>query len=408
MVTIRIAVRKFDPFKAAIEKQFADFVSTTGADANLEAVELDLNPLHDALFEQGGLTDGRWDIAFLPTDWLAESVENGLIADLAPLHAADPLPDYPEGWSASLTGMQQIDGGLYGVPYHDGPQCLIYRRDLFESPEEQAKFKDATGKSLIVPKTWPDFLECARFFHRPDQGLSGTVLAAYPDGHNGVYDFCIQMWTRGGEPFDAGGNLAIDTPEAEAALDFHRALAVDSNACHPDAQEIDSVKSGLLFCDGKIAMMANWFGFAALGETMDDGPVKSNVDIAPLPAGDGPGGRSVSLNVYWMLALATGSRNKDLAWAFMRHAAAPDMDIITTMQGAIGCRQSTWRDPRVNQTVPFYHKLDGLHDHARELPRDTRLPGYAAILDRMLARGIETDIPSATLIADAMAEAKAL
>jgi multiple sugar transport system substrate-binding protein len=408
MATLRVAVRKFDPFKAALEKQFAAFLAATGTDASLEAVELDLNPLHDTLLGEGGLTDGSWDIAFLPTDWLAESVQKGLIRDLAPLHAADPLPDYPDGWSASLTGMQRMQGGFFGVPYHDGPQCLIYRRDLFDNAEEQDRFQQATGKPLAVPQTWSDFHECARFFHRPEQDLSGTVLAAYPDGHNGVYDFCIQMWTRGGEPFDADGNLTIDTPEAEAALDFHRALAVDASACHPGAQEIDSVKSGLLFCDGKIAMMANWFGFAALGETMADSPVKAKVDIAPLPAGDGPKGRSVSLNVYWMLTLAAGSRNKDLAWAFMRHAASPEMDRITTQEGAIGCRRSTWTDPAVNREVPFYHKLDELHEHARELPRDTRLPSYAAILDRMLARGIKTDTPSTTLIAEAMAEAEAL
>ncbi|MFP3786783.1 hypothetical protein, partial [Burkholderia sp. SIMBA_024] len=63
MATLRVAVRKFDPFKAAIEKQFADFAAATGSDARLEAVELDLNPLHEALFDKGGFTDGSWDIA---------------------------------------------------------------------------------------------------------------------------------------------------------------------------------------------------------------------------------------------------------------------------------------------------------------------------------------------------------
>ena len=165
------------------------------------------------------------------------------------------------------------------------------------------------------------------------------------------------------------------------------------------------MKSGLLFCDGKIAMMANWFGFAAFGETMENGPVVGKVDIAPLPAGDGPEGRSVSLNVYWMLTIAAGSKHADLAWDFMRHVASAAMDKITTEEGAIGCRRSTWADADVNRTVPFYHKLDGLHAHARELPRTKALPLQAEILDHMIKHAIETDRPSGDLIADAMRKA---
>lgn len=406
MPTLRIAVRKFDPFRSAIEKQFADFVSVTGADAAVEAVELDLNPLHETLFDKGGLTDGTWDIVFLPTDWLPEAVEGGLIRDLAPHHVDRPAPDYPNGWSKSLTQMQRYNDGMYGMPYHDGPQCLIYRSDLFEDGQEKAAFRRRFGRDLAVPRTWSAFLDCARFFHRPDQDLAGTVLAAFPDGHNGVYDYCIQLWTRGGEPFDDNGKLAISGPAAIEALSFYRSLARDDTACHADAQEIDSVKSGLLFCDGKIAMMANWFGFAALGETMENGPVNGKVDIAPLPAGDGAAGQSVSLNVYWMLAIASGSKHPDLAWDFMRHAASAKMDKVTTQEGAIGCRRSTWADAEVNETVPFYHKLDDLHARARALPRTTGLPRQAEILDQMIKHAIETDRPSGDLIADAMRKAE--
>ena len=45
---LRIAVRAFGPFESAIAKQFDDFVRTTGIDATLEAVAMDLNPLHEA------------------------------------------------------------------------------------------------------------------------------------------------------------------------------------------------------------------------------------------------------------------------------------------------------------------------------------------------------------------------
>ena len=103
MTRLRIAVRKFGPFESAIARQFADFVATSGADVELESVAMELNPLHEALIGSRGLANGEWDIAFLATDWLAEAQAAGLLADLRPLMAESPIPDFPQGWSRSQT-----------------------------------------------------------------------------------------------------------------------------------------------------------------------------------------------------------------------------------------------------------------------------------------------------------------
>ncbi|WP_076069620.1 extracellular solute-binding protein [Sphingomonas montana] len=391
--TLRIAVRRFDPFVRAITRQFADFVTATGADAVIDAQPLDLNPLHHALFTAGGLCDGSFDIAFLATDWLAEAQAGGLVENLDPWLDRAPVPDFPDGWSASLTGLQCFAGGYWGMPYHDGPECLIYRRDLL----------DAAG--IAVPRTWDAFHAAARAIHAPDRGIAGTTLALFPDGHNSFYDFCIQIWTRGGEPFDAAGRPCFTGPHATAGLDFIRTLARDGGAVDPDCAALDSVATGLRFCAGKVALMANWFGFAALGEA-DDSPVRGLIDVAPLPAG--PGGSSVSLNVFWVLAIAAGSRNKALAWDFLRHCARADMDRITTLEGAIGCRRSTWADAEVNRRVPYAHRLDWLHDHARAMPHHPRLAEISHIVDDLVTAATTGDVATETLLTDAQARAERL
>jgi multiple sugar transport system substrate-binding protein len=391
--TLRIAVRKFDPFENAIARQFADFVATTGRDAALDAQAMDLNPLHEAIIGSRGLDDGSWDIAFMATDWLAEAQGAGLLEDLTPHMARAPVPDFPEGWSPSLTNMQRFAGGFWGMPYHDGPECLVYRKDLLEQA------------GIAVPTTWEAFHAAARALHRPERGQYGTVLALYPDGHNGFYDFCIHIWSRGGEVFDAGGRPDFTSQAAHDALDFIRALAADTQAIAPGARDLDSVKSGLLFAEGKVAMMANWFGFAAYGDTAPDSRVKGKVDVAPLPAG--PGGRSVSLNVFWVLAIGSGSANKELAWDFLRHCASAPMDRLTTTEGAIGVRRSTWADAGVNAQIPYYHRLDWLHEHARELPLTPKLAAISHIVDALLTEATTGDAPTADLLARAQAKAEA-
>jgi multiple sugar transport system substrate-binding protein len=172
----------------------------------------------------------------------------------------------------------------------------------------------------------------------------------------------------------------------------------------PGVRELDSVKAGLLFCEGRAALAANWFGFAALAETYDG--VRGKVGIAPLPAG--PGGRSVSLNVFWVLSIAAGSANKELAWAFLRHLASAPMDKLTTLEGAIGVRRSTWSDPEVTAITPNYALLDDLHAHARELPLHPRMAEISHVVDDLLTAAVTGDAPSAELLATAQARIEAV
>jgi len=392
--TLRIAVRKFAPFESAIVRQFEDFRSVCEADIALEVEAMDLNPLHEAVIGSGGLARGDYDIAFINTDWLAEAQAAGALENLLPHLERSPIPDFPQGWSPSLVELQHFAGGCWGMPYHDGPECLIFRRDLLEQA------------GIAVPTTWEDYHEAARALHAPDEGRYGTVLALYPDGHNSFYDFCIQIWSRGGEVFDQAGRPLFTSAQAHDALDFIRGLACDERAIAPGARDTDSVGSGLLFCEGKVGLMANWFGFAALGETMEGSAVKGLVDVAPLPAG--PGGRSVSLNVFWLLVIGAGSPRKDLAWAFLRHCATPAMDKITMLEGAIGVRRSTWADPEVNAQVPYCHRLDWLHEHARQLPLLPQLAAISHVVDDLLTDAVTGDKPTAMLLSAAQAKAMEL
>jgi multiple sugar transport system substrate-binding protein len=398
---LRVAIRKFDPFESAITKQYADFQATTGCSLRLEPEALDLNPLFGTLFVQSGLEDGTWDIAFIVTDWIAEAVAKGALLDLGLQMRAQPVPDYPNGWASSLTRFQSFGDAVYGLPYHDGPQCLVYRSDLFGDPAEQVAFAKQHGRPLAVPRTWDEFAIVARFFTRPEAGQWGTIFAGYPDGHNTVYDFSLQLWSRDGELIDAAGVPTLDTPAAVAALDFYRRLVNDRTATPPGQEEVDSVKSGERFAAGEIAMMVNWFGFAAVCE-QPSSPVKGKVDVAPVPAG--PGGRGVSLNVYWLLAIGAGSRHQDEAYAFIRHACGPAMDKLLTLEGAIGCRRSTWTDPEVNAAIPFMRRLGELHAPARELPRSQAWPRLVQVIDTAVQKAITGDEPTAAILREAQAQ----
>lgn len=395
----RIAVRKYGPFEEAIQAQWEAFERSAQTGLNLDAVPLELRALEEALFASGGMVEGDWDAAFVATDWIAAMHKLGCAVDLKPLLERDAPEDYPEGWSPSLLRLQQCDGRVLGIPYHDGPECLMYRHDLFEDLGVRSRYYSRFHQQLAPPATWAEFHRIARFLHNPAQGLYGTAFAALPDGHNSVYDFLLQLWSRGGDLWTDSGRLLFDTPEAEAALTFYRTILNDSAAVHPDCLRMDSVAAGMRFAAGEVAMMVNWFGFATYAHAAPESGVRGLVDVACVPAGDH--GTAVSLNVYWILALAAGSPHTDVGWKFLRHTMRPAMDRLTTTSGAIGCRRSTWDDPQVREAIPFYGQLESLHRHAREIPRRDDWPVMAAVIDRLVVRTITTTTPIRELLEEA-------
>lgn len=394
--TLRIAVRKFGPFETALEKIWAAYCRHSGCTLAVELVPMELLDLFGETLQEGGLANGRWDIAHINTDWVYEGYKKGAFADLKPFIDQNAPQGFPHAWSSSLMDLQQFGAHISGLPFHNGPECLIYRKDLFEDPQEQQHYFEHYGTPLQVPRTWEEFRRVAQFFHRPAQQLYGTVFAGFPDGHNTVFDFCLQLWSRGGQLTNAAGELNIDCQEAVEALDFYRNMMTDQGAVHPNAATYGSVEAGKAFARGEVALMVNWFGFAAVCETDLEHHLKNKVGVAEIPAN--PGNAPVSLNVYWLYTIGSGSRHKQLAYDFIRFATNVENDQLLTLEGGIGCRLSTWKDPEVNRIIPFYHQLQQLHTGAASLPQNSNWVATGAIIDKLVREALYTATPSQTLI----------
>lgn len=394
--TFKIAVRKFAPFESAMQKFWDKYCEFSGCTLKLEMVVMDLHELYDRTITQKGLANGDFDIAHISTDWILEGYSHQDFEVLNPFINKNKPQDFPKGWSKSLLGLQRFGWEVVGFPFHDGPECFIYRKDLFDNEKEKASYQEQFGKALEVPKTWEDFHQVAQFFNRPADNLYGSIFACYPDGHNAVFDFCLQLWTRGGGLVDKDGFIQINTQAAVDGLNFYRTIVNDKTAVHPKSSEFESVAAGIAFSHGEAAMMINWFGFAAMCEVDGNSKVKGKIDVDLLPSGAGQ--NSASLNVYWLYTIAKGSKNKTIAYDFLRFALTEEQDKQLTLEGGIGCRISTWKDAEINEIIPYYHKLEQLHEVARTLPQKQNWAAIAAIIDKMVLQAINTDTPSSELI----------
>lgn len=396
MAKLRFAVRKFDPFERALADTWSRYQTLYPSDTEIEFVPMDLEELYTALFQKKGLQNGTWDIAHVNTDWITEAYETGSLQPLDQYLINKPPQGGTNAWAPSLMELQRFDGKLYGLPFHDGPECLVVRKDLFEAATEKEQFLKQYGRELRAPQTWSEFLEVASFFHRPAQGLYGTVFGGYPDGHNAVFDFCMQLWARGGELTTGTGHVSLVSPAAIEALDFYRKLFREPCGLHPRSLDYESVQAGRAFARGEVAMMVNWFGFASWAHIDNASAVKGQVDIAPIPTCEGF--TAPSLNVYWLYTIAEGSTQKDSAYDFLRFAVQAEQDKQLTLTGGVGCRWTTWTDVDINNRIPFYSKLEQLHETARTLPRLRNWAAVAHGIDHMVNQAIHTDTDSKVLL----------
>jgi multiple sugar transport system substrate-binding protein len=131
-------------------------------------------------------------------------------------------------------------------------------------------------------------------------------------------------------------------------------------------------------------------------EVIEESTVKGKVNITELPHDENH--KTASLNVYWLYTIGTGSKHQKLAYAFLRFATTPESDKLLTTEGGIGCRKSTWNDIEINTTIPFYHKLETLHENALTLPQTPVWPKVAELIDKMVLTSIASNIPSEKLL----------
>ena len=170
-------------------------------------------------------------------------------------------------------------------------------------------------------------------------------------------------------------------------MSYLRDLTHRHKVTPPNCDQLDSVKSGEIFAEGKVAMMVNWLGFAAFADAHESSVVRGKIGGGLVPAGDGPEAQAASLNIYWCLAIPTGSAQAEEAYRFIRHCAAPEMDLITSDEGGIGTRRSTWAEC-ARRGVAGYDVMEELHTRARHMPRIQNFGRVSEILNEHLDRAL--------------------
>ena len=122
-------------------------------------------------------------------------------------HDAVPAEELPVEVPGVDPEADQLNGGIYGVPWDTGPLGLIYRQDLL----------DKAGIKTPI-KTWDDFATAAVKYHKANPK---SYLVNLPGGQTGQW--LGMYWQNGAQPFSSDPNnvkLDLTDPKIKQVTEY--------------------------------------------------------------------------------------------------------------------------------------------------------------------------------------------
>ncbi|MFN8447088.1 MAG: ABC transporter substrate-binding protein [Anaerolineae bacterium] len=256
-------------------------------------VEINLSPSYNETMQTAFASGDYPEVFYIDSSKLPDWVEAGVVAP-----AGDNI-EQPDDIYPSLLEVFTYDGTLYCPPKDFSTMTLQYNKDLF----------DAAGVEYPTADwTWDDLKAAA------EKLSSGDVLGLVtPPNFERWLPFLYQA---GGAIFDADGNVTLDSPEAQAALDYYVGLVNDGFAGPPSA--VDAGWGGEAFGNARVAMAmeGNWV-INYLKEQFPD----LNWGVAPLPQGTA-GQATMAFTVCY--GVAADNAHPEESWKLVNFLTGPD------------------------------------------------------------------------------------
>lgn len=229
-------------------------------------------------------------------------------------------------------------GTIYGIPHANTAYMMAYRTDLVEEP----------------PQTWDEYLEIAAKYTNPEEGMYGISIPGQKEQYAGL--FYIRLWSMGGSWADEDWNITINSEEGRAAMEH---VGEVMKYCDPAALSWGLEESIDAFLRGNAVFCEAW---PTLGITQrGDDPAESNIvgkwALAPFPREK----TGANLLSSWNLAIPKTSKNKDLAWEWIKMYNSPEMhNLFFDRYQILSPRESFWDrdDVKNSKSAPMRKELE--------------------------------------------------
>ena len=339
------------------EELAKEYTALTGV-----TVRADLVPYgpqwHDKIAAEFAARGSGFDLAMFDSQSMSEFASGGHVVLLNDYITNSELIAVEDFSPAALTQYGEYpegSGNIYALPINQDAMGIVYRKDLFEDPDEMAAFKEQYGYDLAVPKTYDEMRDIAEFFTRPEENLYGLASYGSRDYDAVTSPLDGVLWSFGGELWDS------ETKQAEGVINSD--VAVEALEFYADLfQFMPPGASGWFYDEvnnavhtGIVAMAINWYYFFFVHADPEINPYADVMGYDILPGQVGPDGeyRQYSSVGGQGLSISAYSRNIEEAWKFLEWFMTTDIQWKWVEIGAQTGRMDVLEDPRYTETKPW-------------------------------------------------------
>ena len=302
---------------------------------------------------------GAFDVVTFYPAYIGDFAGNGYLEPLDEYMAKEPATVWDPNPADVLAPFWELyckfGGKVYALPIDGDVHMLMYRKDLFEHPDEQAAFKAKYGKDLAPPETWEDWLQIGEFFTRKKgETLAGQVLerdfygSAEFAKRGFSFAWFVDRWAAFGEPyFDEQMNPLVNSPNAVKALQNF----VDSlKNAPPDVLGYGYDELRDAFLKGTVAMVVQWTDVPKKGADPNQSAIVGKIGVGRVPGwkiGDQVVHRAM-MPVGRVVAVAADSQNKEAAYWVTKHVSYDRSleDVSTPLTGLDPYRKTHFTNPQ--------------------------------------------------------------
>ncbi|HEY8446033.1 MAG TPA: sugar ABC transporter substrate-binding protein [Thermomicrobiales bacterium] len=322
----------------------AEFEALTGATVNLTTVPYDEVQAKAILDVQSGANE--FDVFDYWYTTIGALASQGIIEDLTEWIESDPDID-PSDFISSIFDVYTLyDGRRWGLPYDGDAHVLFYNTEIFEK------------LGLSAPQTWDDYLTAAKTITEAGletedgQPIYGASLMGFKAPIILGSSYANRLAGFGGSFLDADGNPALDS---EAAIQAAQALIDVAPYALPTPLETAFEQALPAFLSGQVAMQEFWTDLGVYAQDPEGSKVVDKWDVVQMPVGGSNTTHVAPLNAGFGFAVSTGSKNKELARAFIKFATSKSFHLkmlLTTGSGIDPMRLSGLNSPQYTEFAP--------------------------------------------------------
>jgi glycerol transport system substrate-binding protein len=310
------------------------------------------------------------------------------------------------------------DGNLYQLPDQQFANLYWFRKDWFDNPDFQARFKEKYGYDLGVPVNWSAYEDIAEFFTNDVKEIDGVQVFGHMDYGKRAPDLGWRMtdaWlsmagvgTKGepnGIPIDEWGIRMEDGScnpvgsktsrggEANGPAAVYAIAKWDEwlrKYAPPGAASYDFYQSLPALSQGNVAQQIFWYTAFLADMVAPQSAGNKTVDAEgnPLwraaPSPHGPywqDGQKVGYQDVgsWTILRSTPDDRAKAAWLYAQFVTSKTVDAKKSHVGLTFARDSTIRDesfteraPKLGGVIEFYRSPD----RVRWSPTGINVPDY--------------------------------